>query len=100
MELITAAQLGRFIAALVFVVALMLGLSVVMKRLQARAGGLPPGRRRRLQVVESLPIDARRRAVLIRRDDREHLVILGPGADTVIETGIESPQDERHDSNA
>ena len=99
MELITAAQLGRFIAALVFVLALMLGLSAVMKRLHARTAGLPAGRRRRLRVVETLPLDARRRAVLIRRDDREHLVILGVGADTVIETGIESPQDEGHDSN-
>lgn len=96
MEFIDAAQLARFAAALVFVVALMIGLSLVMKRVNGQP--LTMGRKRRLQVIEVLPLDARRRAVLLRRDDREHLVILSGNSETVIETGIESPQDENHDS--
>jgi flagellar protein FliO/FliZ len=38
--------------------------------------------------VEALSIDARRRLVIIRRDDREHLILLGPESEQVIETGI------------
>lgn len=93
MELIEPAQLGRFIAALVFVLALMLGLSAVMKRVNGGTA-MMPGRKRRLQVVEILPLDGRRRAVILRRDSREHLVILGANGETVVESGIESPQDE------
>lgn len=95
MELIEPAQLGRFFAALVFVLALMLGLSAVMKRVNA-GGKMVPGRKRRLQIVEILPLDGRRRAVILRRDDREHLVILGASGETVVESGIESPQDDGH----
>ena len=95
MELIEPAQLGRFVAALVFVLALMLGLSAVMKRVNA-GGKMTPGRKRRLQIVEILPLDGRRRAVILRRDNREHLVILGANGETVVESGIESPQDDGH----
>jgi hypothetical protein len=45
-----------------------------------------PGRR--LEVVEQANVDGRRRLVLIRRDDVEHLVMTGGPADVVIETGI------------
>ena len=44
---------------------------------------------RRIDVVEQVSIDARRRLVLIRRDDVEHLVMTGGPADVVIETGIQ-----------
>lgn len=43
---------------------------------------------RRLEVVEQTSIDGRRRLVLIRRDDVEHLVMTGGPVDVVIETGI------------
>ncbi|MGE5538300.1 MAG: flagellar biosynthetic protein FliO [Gemmatimonas sp.] len=47
-------------------------------------------RGRRLAVVESLALDARHRLVLVRRDDREHLVLLG-ATETVVEAGIVAP---------
>lgn len=43
------------------------------------------GRERRLSVVETLALDPRRRLVLLRRDETEHLVILGPNGETVVE---------------
>jgi len=46
------------------------------------------GAPRRLDVVEVQPIDMRRKLVLLRRDDVEHLVLLSPTAETVVETGI------------
>ena len=42
----------------------------------------------RLEVIEQANMDGRRKLVLIRRDDIEHLVMLGGPVDVVIETGI------------
>jgi flagellar protein FliO/FliZ len=33
-------------------------------------------------------VDAKRRLVLVRRDDREHLLLLGATQDVVVESGI------------
>ncbi len=87
-------QLLRLVAALVFVISLMGGLAFLMKHFNNRRLLSPGGKRKRLQVVEILPLDPRRRLILLRRDNREHLVILGTNGETVIESGIESPQDE------
>ncbi len=43
---------------------------------------------RRLDVVEQSSIDGRRRLVLIRRDNVEHLIMTGGPVDVVIETNI------------
>ena len=92
MEIVSASELLKFAAALVFVLALMGGLALVMRRLNDRHGLALPGKRR-LKIVESLSLDTKRRLVLLRRDDREHLVILGANGETLIESGIESRQD-------
>lgn len=44
---------------------------------------------RRLAVVETASVDGRRKLILIRRDDVEHLIITGGPVDVLIETGIE-----------
>jgi hypothetical protein len=46
------------------------------------------GRNRRLGVVDQAAVDGRRRLILIRRDNVEHLVMTGGPIDIVIETGI------------
>lgn len=43
---------------------------------------------KRLGVVEQASMDGRRRLILVRRDDVEHLVLIGGPVDVVIETGI------------
>ena len=95
MELMTAAQMIRFAAALALVVAMMVGLGLIMRRINA-GSGLVQGQKRRLKIVEMMNLDHRRRLLLIRRDDREHLVILGPTAETVVESGIAPPQQEEN----
>lgn len=45
------------------------------------------GHRRRIEVVERLALDNRRALALVRRDDCEHLILLGPEGTTVIERG-------------
>jgi flagellar protein FliO/FliZ len=42
----------------------------------------------RIEVVEHTSLDSKRRLVLIRRDDVEHLIMTGGPVDVVIETGI------------
>ena len=43
---------------------------------------------RRLSVTEQFNLDNRRRLVLVRRDNVEHLIMTGGPVDVVIETGI------------
>jgi flagellar protein FliO/FliZ len=49
-----------------------------------------PLKERRLALVESLPLDAQRRLVLIRLDGRERLVLLGEGR--LIEADLRRPE--------
>lgn len=50
------------------------------------AGGR--GRKPRLAVLDAAAVDSRRRIVLVRRDDTEHLILIGGPTDVVIEQGI------------
>lgn len=43
---------------------------------------------RRMAVIERIALDARRSAVLLRRDDREYLFLLLPDGATILESGI------------
>ena len=52
------------------------------------AGLFKPKGERRLGVVEIASIDAKRRLVLVRRDDKEHLLLTGGPVDVVVEAGI------------
>lgn len=45
-------------------------------------------RQPRLQVLDAAAVDARRRLVLVRRDDVEHLIMIGGPTDIVIESRI------------
>lgn len=82
----------RYLLALIAVLALIALIAWAIRRF-GLAGASAIGRpgRRRLAVVEVLAIDAKRRLVLVRRDQVEHLVLLGTTTETVIETGIWSP---------
>ncbi len=45
-------------------------------------------REKRVGVVQATSVDGRRKLVLIRRDDVEHLIMTGGPVDVVVETGI------------
>lgn len=47
---------------------------------------------KRLAVVEHASVDGRRRLVLVRRDNVEHLIMTGGPVDVLIETGIQPVQ--------
>src|SRR5690606_20323006 len=52
-------------------------------------GRIGRGRVPRLALVDAMPVDGRRRLVLVRRDNVEHLLIIGGPADVVVEAGIQ-----------
>ncbi len=76
----------RAAAALVFVLALLGVFAFVARRFGG--GAVPSKRQKRLTIVEVAAVDPKRRLVLIKRDQVEHLVMIGGGQDLVIESGI------------
>ncbi|QRG06002.1 flagellar biosynthetic protein FliO [Xanthobacter dioxanivorans] len=80
------------VAVALGVIAALLGVTVVvMRRLAARsrAGGGRSGRPGpRIAVIDTVTLDQRRKLVLVRRDDVEHLLLIGGGSDLVIEPQI------------
>lgn len=78
----------KFLAALLLVLGLMGGLAVALRRFGFGGQAMLPADKRRLKLQEVLHLDARRKLVLVSRDDAEHLLILGANNETVIETNI------------
>jgi flagellar protein FliO/FliZ len=81
----------RFALALVFVLALIAGAAWLARRFGLGGRLAAAGGRRRLAILEVLPLDAKRRLVLLRRDGAEHLILLGATGDLVVERGIAAP---------
>lgn len=52
-------------------------------------GGIGRGRVPRLAIIDAIPVDRRRRLVLVRRDNIEHLLLVGGPSDVVVEGGIQ-----------
>ena len=87
----------RFILALLLV----LGLLALAAWLLRRSGyGAKLGRSRRLAAIESLPLGPRHRLMLIRRDGTEHLLLLGPHGDTVVERNISAHGTSSHGASS
>jgi len=57
------------------------------------AGGR--NRKTRLAVMDATAVDSHRRLVLVRRDDVEHLILIGGPTDVVVEQGIQQGQARR-----
>ena len=75
----------RFLAALAFVLGLIALLAWAARRW--RLGATPPGSARRLALLEVLPLDPRRKLVLVRCDGREYLLLLGQDGNRLIAGG-------------
>src|SRR5258708_10139415 len=82
---------GRFVVAFVLVLGLIGGGGLVWRRFFG-AGPLSPlgprGRQPRLAVIDAAAVDARRRLILIKRDNVEHLLMIGGPTDIVVESNI------------
>ncbi len=81
----------RLIIALGIVLALMGGLAFLLKKLGLSQNQLiKKTDEHRLSIIESIPLDARRRLTILKCDDEEHLVILSGDGETVIKSNITS----------
>jgi hypothetical protein len=80
---------ARFFIAFLVVLAL-IGLTAWLVRRfgSNRLGGTARGRQPRLAVIDAATVDGRRRLVLIRRDNIEHLLMIGGPTDVVVEPNI------------
>ena len=92
-------DIARYVGALFFVLALV-GLAALATRRYGVGGFAGGGGAKRLCLVETLMIDARHRLVLVRRDDREHLVLLGPDGVRIVENEIVAPETASNAPNA
>ncbi|MBT3557182.1 MAG: FliO/MopB family protein [Rhodospirillales bacterium] len=86
-------NIAQAFLALIFVLGLIGVVAVVARRLGL---GVPTPtlrtKNKRVTVVEVTIIDSKRRLVLVRRDDQEHLILLGATTEQVVETGIKAGQ--------
>lgn len=88
---------GRYFAGLLLVLGLLGGFALLARR-AGLAHFLPaiqrPGAPRRLELSATLMLDPRRRVVLVRVDDEEHVVLLGLTGETVLDRRPAPPRFE------
>ncbi len=89
----------RFFIAFIVVFALIGVIAWLVRRFGTGALGTPGSRGRapRLAVIEAGAVDGRRKLVLIRRDNVEHLIMIGGPADIVVEQNIVRGQNAGRD---
>ena len=83
----------RLAMAFSVVLGLMGVLAFVLKYFGTRGFVLPgkAARARRMQIVETMPVDTRRRFVIMRCDGQEHLLLLTAQGDIVVQANLPSP---------
>jgi flagellar protein FliO/FliZ len=84
----------RLILAFTVTLGLLAGLSLILKYVSIKGVSLPrkAGKPRRIEIVESLAIDTKRRLVIVRCDEGEHLLLLNPQSDIVIQSNLRSKE--------
>src|SRR6185436_3174617 len=79
----------NFVIAFVVVLGLIGGLTWLVRRFGAtRVDACARSRQPRLAVIDAAAVDGRRKLVIIRRDNVEHLLMIGGPTDVVVETNI------------
>ena len=77
----------RSLGSLAVILGMLAGALWAVRRFDIRLPGRTGVRNeKRLQLVERLGIDQRRSVVIIRRDGREHLMVMGPEGSVTIES--------------
>jgi hypothetical protein len=86
----TNMQIPMFLFAFIAVLALIGVAAWLVRRFAGNRLGANPGRGRmpRLAVIDAAAVDGRRRLVLVRRDNVEHLLMIGGPSDIVVEPNI------------
>ncbi|MGE0108722.1 MAG: flagellar biosynthetic protein FliO [Bdellovibrionales bacterium] len=90
---------GRFALASFTVIGLLSLLAIALKALANRGILAPRSTDRRLRFVAALPLDAKRRLVITRCDDKEYLLLLGANTDLLLSTMETLPDNKNEDEN-
>ncbi|MFL2781549.1 MAG: flagellar biosynthetic protein FliO [Rhodospirillales bacterium] len=86
MDLDTISYL-KFFFALLFVLGLIGGLALLAKRFGiGNKGPLFNRKHNTLSIIETLQLDSKRRIITVRRNSTEYLILLGTGADILLDT--------------
>ena len=87
--LLGAESATRFVLAFVVVLILILGIAWALRRFGSGTfRDNARGRQPRLAVIDHASVDGRRRLILVRRDNVEHLLMIGGPTDIVVEPNI------------
>jgi len=78
----------RFFLGFAFTIGLIGAVYWVARRYAGRLGIVRPNTAGRLSVTGQISLDPRRRVMLVRCDEREHLLLLGPNNDLIIDSGM------------
>ena len=82
----------RTLGGLLAVLGILAGALWVVRRYGLTLPGMQaPGTERRLAIVERLALDQRRSLALVSLDGREHLLLLGPEGNLVVERSAQTP---------
>ena len=88
-----SSQYLQLILAFILVMGLMGLLSIILRKMNAYQSGMT-GKSNRLKIVEQRMIDTKHKAVILRCDNKDHLVIISQNGNTVtVETGITPPKE-------
>jgi flagellar protein FliO/FliZ len=80
--LVDLLDIARTVFALIATLALIVGAAYGARRLgMLQHGANGP---KRMRITETLLLDPRRRMVIVRVDEREHVLLLSPGGDLVV----------------
>lgn len=82
-------QIAKAVLSLALVIGLMGVFGLFLKKYaQGEIFSKPKEKTDRLGIIQMKIIDPKRRLLLIKRDDQEHLIMTGPTQDIVIERNI------------
>lgn len=87
------ALLLQFLITAVVILGLVALVYWLVRRYSAAGlGRIGRGRVPRLAIIDAMSVDGRRRLVLVRRDNIEHLILIGGPSDLVVEQAIQRPR--------
>jgi flagellar protein FliO/FliZ len=87
-------SLARVILAFAVVFGLLACFALGLKYIKAKGIVMPGTAGKRLEIVESLALDLRRRLVIVRCDGDEHLLLLGHDQDIVVSAHLKENQND------
>ncbi len=84
----TISQILNSTLALIFVLSLIGIISVLLRKYLLKEKFLNKNNEKRLSVSDSIALDQKRKLVLVRRDEKEHLILVSSDDNIVIEKDI------------